>query len=226
MSMGLCQSHVDYKNNNNKHNNMRIGCDKLKNCCKQECTKAQNHSSLKQQNQKHEQQMQQKQQHRIQQSGDEIILILTNKTQSILVCFSKSNSIYLVELNRYSLTSRQSVNKSDQQVTVKLNIELERLATYHYWPISVASCASQRPLLLTYSSLENCLKLWDHLSGRLELSAEFDERSTHACLHPSGLYLAVSFFDRVNLYAVCCSQLQFLNTIQIGFIYILIGFHL
>jgi hypothetical protein len=99
-----------------------------------------------------------------------------------------------------------------REEAVQLDIELKQLVSYHYLSIDVASCASQRPVMLTYSSFENHLKLWNLLSGRVELSAHFDERSTHACLHSSGLYLAVSFFEKVNLYAVCSSQLRFLYT--------------
>lgn len=80
----------------------------------------------------------------------------------------------------------------------------------HSCPVNLLDMAVQRPLLLSGSSVEKSIRLWDYQAGSCELSHTFtsEEDLTGLAIHPMGFLMAVAFADRIRFYHILAKELK------------------
>ena len=125
-----------------------------------------------------------------------------NKKEDLLICLTNLNAIYSVELNNQVIYNNKLV-------------EFKIRRDFHHSRIVDYDTCLQKPFILTCGQ-ENALKLWNYETGQLELNKMFDERIVSASISPNGLYLLISFYNKVNYYSIILNELKCLKTFNLS----------
>ena len=142
-------------------------------------------------------------------NNDESILCVAFKNNEISYCDLK-NSFDKIKINDFEL---------------KLNILCEG---YHHSPITSMDISIQRNILISSSTKDSSVKIWNYITGLSEycsliFSEEIQENKQilknfsilSLALHPTGYYIAMSNEDMIWFFFVCFKQLTFYGTDQI-----------
>lgn len=133
---------------------------------------------------------------------DFIVKIALNKSENCIACITSQNRLYKLDLNNDLNFQRKFIN-------------LKLVQDFHYSKIIALDTCEQKPLLLSVAQ-EKSIKLWNYEDQILELSKHFEEKIYFSTLHPSGLYLALSFFNKINLYSIILNDLKLINTFELS----------
>ena len=99
---------------------------------------------------------------------------------------------------------------------------------FHSGPIVSMDLAIQRPLILTCSSKDASIRVWNYLTFTCEvyknlhdakdiagLADALNRQVISAAFHPSGYYLAISFEDKIRMFHLLSDDLRFYREINI-----------
>lgn len=99
---------------------------------------------------------------------------------------------------------------------------------YHSGPIQSMDLAIQRPLILTCSTRDSSIRVWNYLTFSCEVYKNLHDAkdiagladSIHrqvlcAAFHPSGYYIAISFEDKIRMFHLLYDDLRFYREINI-----------
>lgn len=128
----------------------------------------------------------------------------------------KNNNIYLVNMKSIGLNEQM-----DKEVII------DQLAKgFHSGPITAMDVAVQRPLILTCSTEDSTIRIWNYYNFTCEharLITTSDDSHTSqrinplltVAMHPSGYYMAGGFLDRIRFYHILHDSIKGFRTIEI-----------
>ena len=145
--------------------------------------------------------------------------ICFNNDESILCTAFKNNEISYCDL-------KNSFDKIKQDnFDLKFNLLCEG---FHHSSITSMDISIQRNIIVTSSSRDSSVKIWNYITGLSEycsliFSEEIKENKQilknfnilSLALHPSGYYLAISNEEMIWFFFICYRQLRFYGTEQI-----------
>ena len=145
--------------------------------------------------------------------------ICFNNDESILCAAFKNNEISYCDLKN----SFDKIKKDDFEL--KFNLLCEG---YHHSPITSMDNCIQRNILISSSTKDSSVKIWNYITGLSEycsliFSEEIQENKQilknfsilSLAIHPTGYYLALSNEERIWFFFICNKQLRFYGTEQI-----------
>lgn len=125
-----------------------------------------------------------------------------NKSQTCLICFSETNNIYKLDL-----TSDHIYKKN----ILKLNL----INSFHYSKILSIDTCYQKPLIVTYAQ-EGKIKIWNFIDKKIEYNKRLEETVACVSIHPTGLYMAASFLNKIDIYSLVLSDLRQIFSFKIS----------
>ena len=145
--------------------------------------------------------------------------ICFNNDESILCVAFKNNEISYCDLKN----SFDKIKQDDFEI--KFNILSEG---YHHSPITAMDNSVQRNILVTSSTKDSSVKIWNYITGLSEycsliFSEEIQENKQilknfnilSLALHPTGYYLAMANEEMIWFFFVCYRKLRFYGTEQV-----------
>ena len=145
--------------------------------------------------------------------------ICFNNDESILCVAFKNNEISYCDLKN----SFDKIKQNDFEI--KFNILSEG---FHHSPITAMDNSIQRNILVTSSTKDSSVKIWNYITGLSEycsliFSEEIQENKQilknfnilSLALHPTGYYLALANEEMIWFFFVCYRKLRFYGTEQI-----------
>lgn len=130
--------------------------------------------------------------------------------QRMLVCFTSHNLIYKLDLEE---NYRNGNKKFLSFCLVK---------SFHYRSLIQLNVCSHRPLVVSLDDDSN-LNVWNYKTQQIMVTRRFEETALAACIHPTGLYLAVSFANnQLNLYFVILDQLKLIHSFKISEVFVVV----
>ncbi|CAF0922961.1 unnamed protein product [Brachionus calyciflorus] len=138
----------------------------------------------------------------IKSASDEFIKIIgINASENCLVCFTDWNSVYKLDL-------------TSDLIYKKHILKLKLVKSFHHTSILTIDSCFQKPLIITYAK-EGIVKIWNYIDKNIILSKRFEESVQSVSLHPNGLFLAVSFANKLILYSIILNDLKAIFTFKI-----------
>lgn len=97
---------------------------------------------------------------------------------------------------------------------------------FHSGSIDCLDIAIQRPIIVTSSSEDSTIRIWNYLTQQCELAREYyvleDLAMREAAkplksiaIHPSGYYMAASFIDKIRIYHILHDELRAYKTLEV-----------
>jgi WD40 repeat protein len=136
-------------------------------------------------------------------SDEEILNVAVNLIGNLLVCLTNKNRIFKLKIMSTDLESVRYIE-----------LEPPPVLALHYSSIVSLSCSSVQKALIVTADCENSLKIWNYTKGCLVMCKEFYESITCIAIHPNGLYLAVSFLNKIIYYSIGLNDFQALFIFQ------------
>ncbi len=87
--------------------------------------------------------------------------------------------------------------------------------SFHFDSIKSLDICASKPLMVTCGK-DNMFSIWNYESGKLEYVKYFEEELNSVSIHPIGLYVAVSFFDKINFFTIYVDDLKCTKVISLG----------
>ena len=138
--------------------------------------------------------------------------ISINKTQSHCVVSYASN-----EIAYFSLTN---IFESLKAINFELRMTLV-CDGFHQGPITAMDISLQRPLIITASSSDKSIRIWNFLTGHCEYckivlsekerNHEKEMDILSVAMHPNGYYVAVSDKEMIRFFHLCYKELRYYN---------------
>lgn len=136
-----------------------------------------------------------------------IIAIDVNQSEEYLIASCKNHTMYLTHIK--SIMNSESTDIIIDQIS----------QGNHSGPIVSMDVAVQRPILVTVSTEDCTLRLWNYHTNTCVLAKRFtvmDESYSNkttkallcAAIHPQGYYLAVGLLDRIRIYHILHNGLK------------------
>ena len=94
-------------------------------------------------------------------------------------------------------------------------MKFELKKSFHHSKVVDYDLCLQKPYILT-GGLDNSLKLWNYVSGHLELDKQFEENLNSISICPNGFYVVVSFYNKVNIFSIIVDDLKCLKTLNLS----------
>ena len=135
-------------------------------------------------------------------SYEKILSIALNKSENLLVCITKTNRIYKIDLNNQLIYNNKI-----------LNFELKK--NFHHSIIIDYGVSLQKPYILT-GGKDNSIKLWNYETGQLELNKQLAENLNSISISPNGFYVLVSFYNKVNMYLILMDDFKCIKTFDLS----------
>lgn len=128
-------------------------------------------------------------------NSDEFLINVTiNQDETFIILVTNLNRIYKIELTKEMMFNYDGIN-------------LNLVRNFYSSKILSVDISIQKSLIATCAQ-EKYVKIWNFETGELELNQTFEESSTSVTIHPSGLYLAVSFSSRIDYCTILYDQLM------------------
>ena len=138
-------------------------------------------------------------------------LAITKDQQNLAVSY-ESNEIAYVNMNNI-FDSLKSAN-----FELRMNLVCDG---FHQGPITTMDVALQRPVIVTASSYDKSIRVWNFLTGHCEyckIVLSEKERSHEkemdilaVAIHPNGYYVAVSEKEMIRFFHLCYKELRYYN---------------
>ena len=135
-----------------------------------------------------------------------------NKSQSHFVVSYSSNEIAYFSLS--------NIFESLKAVNFELRMTLV-CDGFHQGPITAMDVSLQRPLIITASSFDKSIRIWNFLTGHCEyckIVLNEKERNHEkemdilaVAMHPNGYYVAVSDKEMIRFFHLCYKELRYYN---------------
>ena len=138
--------------------------------------------------------------------------LAVTKDQEFLAVSYESNEIAFFSLK----------NIFDSLKTLNFELRMNLVCDgFHQGPITTMDVAIQRPVIVTSSSVDKSVRVWNFLTGHCEyckIIASEKERNHDkemdilaVAIHPNGYYVAVSDKEMIRFYHLCYKELRYYN---------------
>jgi WD40 repeat protein len=87
--------------------------------------------------------------------------------------------------------------------------------SFHFDSIKSLDVCESKPLMVTCGK-DNMFSIWNYESGKLEYAKYFEEELNSVSIHPIGLFVAISFFDKINFFTIYVDDLKCTKVISLG----------
>jgi len=128
---------------------------------------------------------------------ESIIDLAINSAETFLVVLTSLNKLYTIELTNELMFNNQN----------DTNSTLKPVKDFHSSKIISVDVCFQKCLIVTCAQ-DKSVKLWNFQTGSLELTQTFEEHLSCASIHPTGLYLALSFHSKIDFCNILNDQLM------------------
>ncbi|RMZ94697.1 WD repeat-containing 65 [Brachionus plicatilis] len=135
-------------------------------------------------------------------SSEQITQMGINKSQNCLICFTESNNIYKLDL-------------TSDHIYKKHVLRFNLIKSFHHTKILSMDTCYQKPLMATYAQ-EGTIKIWNFIDKKIEYSKKLEEHVACVAIHPTGLYLAASFLNKIDLYSIILNDLKKIFSFKIS----------
>lgn len=125
-----------------------------------------------------------------------------NKSKNCLICFSESKNIYKLDL-------------TSDHIYKKSILRFKLINSFHYTKILSIDTCYQKPLMVTYAQ-EGIIKIWNFIDKKIEYSKKLEDNVACVAIHPTGLYLSVSFLNKIDLYSIILNDLKKIFSFKIS----------
>ena len=135
-----------------------------------------------------------------------------SKDQEFLVVSYESNEIAFINIKNI-FNSLKSLN-----FELRMNLVCDG---FHQGPITTMDVALQRPVIVTASSFDKSIRVWNFLTGHCEYCKVIlsEKERNHekemdilaVAIHPNGYYVAVSDKEMIRFFHLCYKELRIYN---------------
>ena len=133
----------------------------------------------------------------------------------LAISFDSNEIAYIPLVNLFS-------NLKNEKFEITFNVICEG---FHCGPITTMDVASQRPIIITTSTTDKTVRVWNYLTGHCEYCkiileekedcAEKEMDILAVAIHPNGYYIAISDVEMIRFFHLCYKELRFYNNDQI-----------
>ena len=133
----------------------------------------------------------------------------------LAISFDSNEIAYIPLVNLFS-------NLKNEKFEINFNVICEG---FHCGPITTMDVAQQRPIIITTSTKDKTVRVWNYLTGHceyckiiLEEKEDCDEKEMDilaVAIHPNGYYIAISDVEMIRFFHLCYKELRFYNNDQI-----------
>jgi WD40 repeat protein len=129
------------------------------------------------------------------------VVFLGGLVEEALVCATDSNQLYSINLNTAAASKENGAQGVDYLIT-----------SFHHpndtgdASIVDIDVAQWRPVVLTCGR-DKVLRLWNIQDNKMELVKDFGLEMFSVAIHPSGMYAAVGFAEKIKLFAILLDDL-------------------
>ena len=145
------------------------------------------------------------------------------------ICFNNDESILCAAFKNNEISYCDLKNSFDKIKTEDFELKFNILCEgYHHSPITSMDNCIQRNILISSSTKDSSVKIWNYITGLSEycsliFSEEIQENKQilknfnilSLAIHPTGYYLALSNEEMIWFFFICNKQLRFYGTEQI-----------
>ena len=126
---------------------------------------------------------------------------ILNKNETLLIFITTWKRLFKVELT------------NEVESYYKINPIL--VESFHFDSIKSLDICLSKPLAVTCGN-DNMFSIWNYESGKLEYVKYFEEELNCVSIHPIGLYVAISFFDKINVFTIYVDDLKCTKVLSLG----------
>jgi len=116
-------------------------------------------------------------------------------SEELFVCATDTNQLYIAPL---TTTNKNELGEEQMHLLDK---------KFHSASVNRVGICVRKPLLTTVSS-DRSVRVWNIETGEMEIYKEFNEEAFGVAFHPSGLYMAVGFIDRLRLLNIMIDDIK------------------
>ncbi|KAJ3142003.1 Cilia- and flagella-associated protein 57, partial [Physocladia obscura] len=135
---------------------------------------------------------------------DESVAVRTlavSGTESSMIVQTETNTMFKVNLGQLTLNP--------------LDVKMEPiLAPYHHGSVIGFDLCTRKPLLASCST-DRSVRIWNYMTGELELCKYFPEEAMSIAIHPSGLYLIIGFGDKLRVMNILIDDFRLFKEVSI-----------
>ena len=139
------------------------------------------------------------------------------------IAFCKGEEFMAVSYNSNEIASINIKNIFDNLKSVNFDLKMNLVCDgFHQGAITSMDVALQRPIIVTTSSVDKTVRVWNFLTGHCEYckiiltekekNQEKEMDILSVAIHPNGYYLAISDKEMIRFFHLCYKELRFYNT--------------
>lgn len=152
-----------------------------------------------------------------------ILSMALSPGEDFLAVACHNNNLGLVNIKSIGLNSEEE-KKKEKDKEVKFDLICK--GGFHSGAISCIDIAIQRPLIVTASRDDCTVRLWNYYTYTCELAKEYYTKEdviskdyarplSSVAIHPSGYYIAISFFYAISFYHIMHDDLRHYKNLDI-----------
>lgn len=113
--------------------------------------------------------------------------MILNRSETLLICLTSWSRLFKAELT----------NETENYY----NISLILVESFHFDSILGLDISLSKPLFVSYGK-DNIFNIWNYETGTLEFMKYYDEEIYCIAIHPTGLYVAIGFYEKIKLLTI------------------------